>query len=86
MSTNQSIKNPNVSTLGAVKYWSQVLPLITVAVIAIGLGCAPPASTPEAAQPASGRANRSGSNARHRSKDGHLRSIGWITIYSRSTP
>ena len=34
------------------KYWSQVLPLITLAVIAIGLGCAPPASTPETAQPA----------------------------------
>lgn len=34
------------------KYWSQVLQLVTVAIIAIGIGCAPPASTPEPAQPA----------------------------------
>lgn len=34
------------------KYWNQVLQLVIVAVIAIGIGCAPPASTPEAAQPA----------------------------------
>ena len=33
------------------KYWSQVLQSIIVAVVAIGIGCAPPASTPEAAQP-----------------------------------
>ena len=34
------------------KYWSQALQLIIVAIVAIGIGCAPPASTPEAAQPA----------------------------------
>ena len=34
------------------KYWSQVLQLVTVAIVAIGIGCAPPAGTPEAAQPA----------------------------------
>ena len=34
------------------KYWSQVLQLVVVAIVAIGIGCAPPASTPEVAQPA----------------------------------
>lgn len=34
------------------KYWSQVLQLVTIAIVAIGIGCAPPAGTPEAAQPA----------------------------------
>ena len=34
------------------KYWNQVLQLVTVAIIAFGIGCAPPAGTPEAAQPA----------------------------------
>ena len=34
------------------KYWSQALQLIIVAIMAIGIGCAPPANTPEAAQPA----------------------------------
>ena len=34
------------------RYWSQTLQLIIVAIVAIGIGCAPPASTPEAAQPA----------------------------------
>ena len=34
------------------KYWSQVLQLIMVTVLAVGIGCAPPASTPEVAQPA----------------------------------
>ncbi len=34
------------------KYWSQVLQLIIVTIVAIGIGCAPPASTPEAAPPA----------------------------------
>ena len=34
------------------KYWSQVLQLVMVVILAIGIGCAPPASTPEAAQPA----------------------------------
>ena len=34
------------------KYWSQALQLVMVAIVAIGIGCAPPASTPEAAQPA----------------------------------
>ena len=33
------------------KYWSQALQLIPVTIVAIGIGCAPPASTPEAAQP-----------------------------------
>lgn len=34
------------------KYWRQVLQLAAVAIAAIGIGCAPPASTPEPAQPA----------------------------------
>ena len=33
------------------KYWRQVLQLVTVTIVAIGIGCAPPAGTPEAAQP-----------------------------------
>ncbi len=34
------------------KYWNQALHLVTVAIVTIVIGCAPPAGTPEAAQPA----------------------------------
>ena len=34
------------------RYWNQALQLVVVTILAIGIGCAPPASTPEAAQPA----------------------------------
>ena len=34
------------------KYWNQLLQLVMVAILSIVVGCAPPASTPEAAQPA----------------------------------
>ena len=34
------------------RYWNQTLQLVVVTILAIGIGCAPPASTPEAAQPA----------------------------------
>ena len=34
------------------RYWNQALQLVVITILAIGIGCAPPASTPEAAQPA----------------------------------
>lgn len=34
------------------KYWRQALQLVMVVIVAFGIGCAPPASTPEASQPA----------------------------------